>query len=203
MVTFSQGSFATQPVIPSDRSLVHEHELSFPGDHRVLIGRSYVAWGAVTAGALTALSLLLLSSSFAYACGIPAYRGGEFGVGAAVWAILSSILAFFVGGCLVSYLAPHSEQRSGLVHGMLAWVLGVMLLSVLSVTAFGLFRGMMDIDTFRLVHPVTGEVTHAQLVGAAWTAFLSLFFGLIFAAIGGVLGFSGKLAHVEEKVVKP
>ena len=191
MVSFAQGSMSS--VTTTDRGLVHDREVSFPGDQRVLLGRSYIAWSAVIGGSLTAMAFLILLGSFGSALGIEAYRGGTFGPGAAIWVIGSSIVAFFAGGCLVSYLAPHSEQRSGIVHGMMAWVLTVVLMSVVAALAIG--AGGMGLSPLRATMMPGSEVTHGQIVGAAWTAFIGLFFGLLAAAYGGMVGYSGKLVN--------
>jgi len=191
------SGLTTQNVAGTDRGLVHDHEVSFPGDQRVLLGRSYIAWSAVISGALTTLSGLILLGSLGSAVGIDAYRGGVFGAGAAIWAIVSSIISFFVGGCLVSYLAPHSEQRSGMVHGMMAWVLAVILMSVGAVWAI---RSGIGFNPLRSTITPGSEVSYGQIAGAAWTAFLCLFFGLISAAIGGLVGYSGKLANMESSM---
>jgi hypothetical protein len=140
---------------------------------------------------LTAIALLVLASSLGYAMNVPGYRGTGFNAGTAIYAILVSTLAFFAGGLISTYLTPRAEQRTGILHGMLAWVLGVILMMALSGAGFGLFRGMVVSD-LRL-SAVTGALTHDQVVGAAWTVFLSLFFGMIASAIGGVIGFAKTL----------
>jgi hypothetical protein len=140
---------------------------------------------------LTALALLVLSSSFAYAAGIDGYRGNGFNAFTGIWAVLSSMAAFFVGGCLATYLTPRGEMRAGIVHGMLAWVLGVMLMVMVSGVAISALRGVFAPD-FRVI-AATGGLTHGQIVGAAWTAFLALFLGMIASVAGGVVGCMGSL----------
>jgi len=159
----------------------------------VLLGRSYIAWSAVVAGSLTALALLVLLGSFGGALGIGAYRGGTFGAGAALWAIVSFFVAFFAGGCLVSYLAPHSEQHSGVVHGMMAWVLAVVIMSAAATLTVGLASGGIGFAPSLLLMP-GNEVTYGQFVGAVWTAFFCLLFGLIASIFGGMVGYTGKLS---------
>ena len=106
--------------------------------------------------------------------------------GTAIYAIVTAIIAFFIGGCLVSYLTSRAEMHSGLVHGMLAWTLAVVLMTCLSAGSLGLFRGVMAPD-LRLM-AINGDFTHAQLIGVGWTLFFGLFLGLIAAAIGGMMG---------------
>jgi hypothetical protein len=174
----------------SDRGFVDVRERHEEGN---IVGaaHSHVAWGAIIAGGLSALALLGLATSFGYACGIPGYRGGGFNVGTGFFAVITSMLAFFAGGLLATYLTPRVEMRTGIVHGMLAWVLGVMLMVVLSGAAIGAFRGAVMPD-FRFA-AVNGGYSHGEIVGAAWTVFLALCLSLITAIIGGIAGAMGSV----------
>jgi hypothetical protein len=157
--------------------------------HHVLAAHSHIGWGAVIAGALASLAFLTLMTSFATACGIPPYRGGTFGAGGFIWMCFSAIVSFFLGGYISAYLAPRREERAGgVIHGMMAWILGTLLIITLSAGAIGLFHGGMA-NAFQFGTPMAGEVTHAQLVGAAWGAFCALALGLIFGIIGGAAGY--------------
>src|SRR5271170_2502393 len=185
MVTFSPSDSATVSTQPmaTDRGFVHDPELR--GLH-VGLAHSHVCWGAVIAGALTAMALMILSSSFAYACGVPAYSGGDYGWGAGIWSVLTAIIAFFIGGMVVSYFASRSELRIGLLHGIMAWVLAVAL--VPAVSAFGVLH------TYAMnagMQPTLNQPTWGVEKGAAWGAFLALAFGLVAAALGGCAGLVG------------
>jgi hypothetical protein len=182
---FMVSDMGTISGMTGERGFVEVHERHEEG-RLTGAAHSHVAWGAVIAGGLTALALLVLSSSFAFAAGIPAYRGGGFNALTGFWAVLSSMAAFFVGGCLGTYLTPRGEMRTGVVHGMLAWVLGVMLMVVLSGAVLGIYRGAVAPD-LRYIS-VTGELTHGQVVGAAWTGFIALFLGRVCSGIGGIVG---------------
>jgi hypothetical protein len=186
----SFGSTATVSGVAADRGFVDIRERHEDGG---IVGaaHSHVAWGAIIAGGLSALALLVLATSFAYACGIPGYRGVGFNALTGFYAVITPMLAFFAGGLLATYLTPRVEMRAGIVHGMLAWVLGVMLMVVLSGAAIGAFRGAVAPD-FRFAI-ATGDLTHAQIVGAAWTGFLALFLSLITAVIGGIAGAMGSV----------
>ncbi|HVS72570.1 MAG TPA: hypothetical protein VHQ47_15040 [Phycisphaerae bacterium] len=193
MVTINplaDGASSPQSVAASDRNLVHEHEfVASP----MLTGRTQLAWGAVIAGAIAAISLLVLSSSLAYACGVPGYSGGAYGWGSGIWAVVTAIIAYFIGGAVVSYLSPVSELRTGAVHGFLGWALSLPLLLLLSTTAVGFARTLIASDALRMtVQPAMNEPTHASLTGAAWGSFIALACGLIFAILGGVYAFGAK-----------
>src|SRR5690349_4818540 len=89
----------------SDRGFVDVRERHAEGQ---VVGapHSHVAWGAIVAGGLSALAFLVLATAFGYACGIPGYRGGGFNGLTGLYAVITSMLAFFAGGLLATYLTP-------------------------------------------------------------------------------------------------
>lgn len=185
---------------PPERRLVHDDDgRDADQGHRP---RSHVAWGAVIAGSLLSISLLVLFSVMAYTFGIPAYRGEEYGVGAAAWSIVTAMLAFFAGGCLTTDMAPKFELRTGLAHGALAWVLAIPLIFLIFGGGIGTFslgsaRILAGADITRTtIVPMAGQTMVQINVGAAWGTLLTLFFGLVAAAIGGWIGATGKLSSL-------
>jgi len=150
--------------------------------------RTRLAWGAVIAGALTSLAILILAGAFGMACDVPAYRGGPYGVGALFWSLISSVIAFFIGGMVCEYLTRRGESRLGVLHGVLAWVLAINLVAIIALPGFGLLHGFVPLDTLRW-NNVVGGIDHGSVTAAAWGVFLSLFFGMIAAAAGGILGY--------------
>jgi len=152
----------------------------------IVTGRTNLAWGAVIAGALTSISLLILGAAFAYAVRIPVYIGGTYGVGAAIYGIAISIIAFFFGGMVVSYFSPRHEERVGLVHGMLAWVLAIPLMLSMIALGAGVFGGYLAAP---FVHATTADGSMTVTAGVAWGAFLAMFLGLLSAMLGGIAGY--------------
>ena len=166
-------------------------ELAKPSREEAATGsRTRLAWGAVVAGALTALALLVLSNALAFACEIPAFRGQAYGVGSALWSIASAAVAFFIGGVVVEYLTRRGETRVGILHGALAWVLAVNLTVLLSMPTFGVFHGFLPLDAMRWASGAPGQPLEHSVSIAAWGVFLSLLVGLICAAVGGATGYS-------------
>jgi hypothetical protein len=155
----------------------------------LVLARSHVSWGAVIAGSLLSISILVLSASFAYACGVPAYSGQEttvYGWGAGIWAVVTSIVAFYAGGCLSAYMSASTDYRFHMLHGVLTWSLALpLLLIILSWGAMGM-RGVIPGGAQTMVmHSNFPQPTWSASTGAAWGAFFALVGGLIFAAIGG------------------
>jgi len=187
MVTFNREGDARSPftTIRSESRGILE-EMSKPVETReVRVAPTRLAWGAVIAGALTSLAILALAASFGMACDVPAYRGGPYGVGALFWSMISSGIAFFFGGMVVEYLTRRGESRLGVLHGVLAWVLAVNLVALMALPGFGLMHGYVPLDTLHWGN----TMPNGSPTAASWGVFLSLFIGLIAAAIGGITGY--------------
>lgn len=146
----------------------------------MVVLRSFVSWGAIIAGSLLSLSIIALSSSLGYACGVPAFLGGSYGWGAGIWALVTSIIAFYCGGCLSAYLASASGHYYRMLHGVMVWGLTVPLMLFFFAGTLGSLMAHTGVV-------VTGGSPGRLFpsTGAAWGVFISLAVGLIFAAIGG------------------
>jgi len=151
-----------------------------------------IRWSGIIAGSLTTIALLVLSASLAYACGVPAYQGGVYGWGAGIWAAVTAIIAFFVGG-MVACMGGTYRRDSAALYGFLTWALSVPLILLLSTTAGGFFRGFIAADVMRMiVQPPANQPSWQLQTGAAWGAFIALALGLIFALIAGASAPTGK-----------
>ncbi|WP_311222013.1 MULTISPECIES: hypothetical protein [unclassified Acidovorax] len=99
-----------------------------------------VSWGAVFAGLVLSLIVYLVLSVLGTAIGASAIDPlvdrnpfSGFGVGAGIWAGVTTLLAIAVGGFVAGYLA----RRSGGLHGLLAWALITLVTVYLLVSATG------------------------------------------------------------------
>ncbi len=178
-------------MVAGDRNLLHEREV----EHHMHSGsaHSHVCWGAVIAGSVTAMSLMVLMSSFAYAVNVPGYNDGNYGFGTGLYAVFTAIVSFLIGGAVTTYFADRAEQHTGVLHGIMTWTLTVPLVLLLSGTAFGMFR-IYALNAFsRATGGLTaGTGTASDYRAATWGVFLALFCGLLSAAVGGALGFLSK-----------
>lgn len=150
-----------------------------------VVMRSYLSWGAIIAGSLFTLSVLILSASLAFACGVPGYAGGMYGWGAGIWSVITAGCAFFCGGCLASYFASTTDNRFRFLHGIMSWGLTLPLLAFFMGVA-GLWVG------HTVLYTAGSQVGSAYVmtIGAAWGTFISLLTGLVFAAVGATTGSS-------------
>ncbi len=85
--------------------------------------------GAVVAGMVIAVAAQLVLSLIGAGIGLSTidplrYNGtpdaSTFGIGAAIWWAITSILALFAGGWVAGHLAGSPEKTDGMLHGMLA-----------------------------------------------------------------------------------
>ena len=181
MVTINSAQ--TETVVPVETMGRGVTDINTGTTRNYLLMRSYLSWGSIIAGSALAISLLILSASLAYACGVQAYSGGAYAWGAGVWSVIASAVAFFCGGCLASYFASAADGRFRFLHGVMVWGLT---LPVLAFTFLG--AGGLWVSHAGLVTGASSTGPMYASTGAAWAAFLSLMIGLICASIGGARG---------------
>jgi len=178
----SPNEFIRSEINVLSRGFVPPEEVAGAEREPLAMVRSRVSWGSVIGGSLLTLGLLTLSSSLAYACGVPAFTGeGTYGFGAGVWSVLSALIAFGCGGWLAACLASTVDARYRILHGVLTWALAIPLIVILSEGSLVLARGGLMLGVIREM------VIVAPRVGPAWGAFLSLAVGMIAAICGGAM----------------
>ena len=133
--------------------------------------RAVVSWGGVLAGLFVAAGVVLLLTVLGVAVGIavlPDARaaGAEgtarLGIGAGVWAALSLLVGFFVGGLVSARATNHPDRAGAVIQGTLVWGLGiasvvVLVMSGISASVTDLFQGL-------------GLLTRGALVSSVATA---------------------------------
>ncbi len=85
-----------------------------------------VSWGAIIAGGMTAVSVLLVFSLLGVGIGLSSMgpvaadnpSGSAIGMGAALWWTASSIVALFLGGFVAGRMAGN---LNGFLHGLVTW----------------------------------------------------------------------------------
>ena len=157
-----------------------------------------VAWGGVWSGLLVAVGVLLLLSVLGLAIGISAADIGPgedanakgLGLGAAIWSGASLLIALFVGGMVATRTGMVHDGATGMIEGVLIWVLSMLALiymagsgiGMLSSSVFGAFGGVTqgaaaavrNIDVSELTSGDVNQITArlndpktVQLVAAA------------------------------------
>jgi ABC-type transport system involved in multi-copper enzyme maturation permease subunit len=90
----------------------------------VLPVRSRVSWGAIFAGTVVALASYLLLSVLGVALGLSfsAQLGErELGIGATAWAVVTTLLSLFLGGCIASLCTVGENKGEAVIYGIIVW----------------------------------------------------------------------------------
>ena len=138
-----------------------------------------MSWGAVFAGLVIATALQLVLSTLGAAIGLAAFDPGSsakaFGVGTALWAVLSLLLSLFLGGSTTGRLAGRLSRTDAFLHGALLWALSTLLTIWLLSRGVGAIAG----TAFSALGNVAGAATSAVASGAT---------GAVSAAAGAAAG---------------
>lgn len=113
-----------------------------------VIGVKQISWPAIFAGALVAIGIQLLLALLGLGIGAGSIDPQEeqnpmagVGTGALIWWIVSFLLSLFAGGWVAGRLTGTRNKFNDSVHGVLTWVVFVMLnLWLLTSAAGGLIR---------------------------------------------------------------
>ncbi len=91
-----------------------------------------LSWGAIFAGLVTALGVMVLLSVLGLAVGLSSVdsddQPGNFGLGAGIWGGISALIAFFVGGWMAGWARPTGHTAGGLTQGVVMWMAAIVLL---------------------------------------------------------------------------
>ena len=140
-------------------------------------------WGAIFGGWLVGTGIASLIYVGGLAVGFHRFDPYDAAAtGAAIWIILTWAVSLFIGGMFASWFDGKADQTVGTLHGITVWGL--------SVTASGL------IFMVRMMHVIPGSAAAEHVARDTYSAtamgivFLSIFFALVAAAVGGWLGAS-------------
>ena len=105
-----------------------------------------IAWGGVWSGLLVAVGVFLLLSVLGLAIGVsaadvgPAEDGNAkgLGIGAAVWSGLTLLIALFIGGMVATRTGMVYDRATGIIEGVLVWVLAIILLIYMASSGIGM-----------------------------------------------------------------
>lgn len=107
-----------------------------------------VSWGAIFSGVALFLVIQFTLSVLGAAVGLTTLNPAQeaepaagLGMGAAIWWIVSMILALFVAGWAASKLSVAWSKMSGALHGLVTWAVSVVLLLWLLTSAVGSVLG--------------------------------------------------------------
>lgn len=91
-----------------------------------------VRWGPVLAGLFAALSTLATLTVLGLAIGAQAFdpndQASSFGLGAGIWAAISALIAFGIGGWFAARTAAVPGRSAGILNGAMVWFVAIPLL---------------------------------------------------------------------------
>jgi hypothetical protein len=190
--------------VVSDRGIADPHYTEAGRGHE---GAVHVHWGSVFAGIFVALSVMALLSALGAAIGATAYDPGDdarrWGVGTGIWALISALISFIVGGFVAARTSGHTDRKNGLFHGFMVWAVAIPMLAFLVGSGLtrlttGALRADMSPNVARVdTRDLTAQDAKKAAMGAAWGALASLLLGMGAASLGGHLGARG-LPRVED-----
>jgi hypothetical protein len=90
---------------------------------------SRISWGAIIAGAVVALTIALMLNALGAgigattidATGRSSPSASSFGIGAAVWLLISNLIGLGVGGYVAARLSGTADNTDGTLHGLAVW----------------------------------------------------------------------------------
>jgi hypothetical protein len=90
---------------------------------------SRISWDAVVAGAVTALTIGLMLNALGAGIGATTVDAtarasptvSSFGIGAAIWILVSNLIALGVGGYVAARLSGTADNTDGNLHGVAVW----------------------------------------------------------------------------------
>ena len=108
----------------------------------------HVKWSAIFAGTVITLvvmlTLIMLGLAVGFAAINPATEENPFGglgIGTAVWWVISSIIAYFLGGWVSSRVAGLQRVFDGALHGLVTWGLVTLLTMFMLTSTVGFILG--------------------------------------------------------------
>lgn len=182
--------------------------------------RDRVRWGPIVAGVVTALTTLLVMTVLGLAIGTTAFEPGEtgertVGTAAAIWGIISAVLAFFLGGWMAGRNALGTADQNGAVNGFLVGAVTIVVMLWMIGAGLGNLMGLAgaNIDEISQVtagQPITAAEgdeaadtigtaateNYEEARNSAWGTLAGLVVALAAAAAGGALG------HPDRSVVR-
>jgi hypothetical protein len=104
-----------------------------------------ISWGGVFAGLFLVLSIQLLLSMLGFGIGLSMVQPGQggvpsagtIGIGAAVWWVVTYIIALVIGSYVAARLAGVVLRFDGVLHGLVTWAFALMVTFYLLTSAVG------------------------------------------------------------------
>jgi hypothetical protein len=146
---------------------VWRHEDTY-GREKMMHMRRGLSWGAIFAGLFVAIGTHLLLGLLGMAIGLSSWvPGGSSAGGIAtsvgLWALVSALIALFLGGATTGHLAGRMSSGDGFLHGAVLWSLA----TVATVWLIGSGMGFLLGGAFNVVGHATNAIATVASSDAA------------------------------------
>ncbi|HWV24345.1 MAG TPA: hypothetical protein VNZ58_09140 [Thermomicrobiales bacterium] len=186
------------------------------GWHNTIQVKNRIQVGPIIGGIVLAITVMLILTVLGLAVGASALKprdiGEKVGIGAAIWGIVSAIIALFIGGWLAAKTSAVGGVGSGIVNGLLVGAGVLVILIWLTSSGFGALLGVLGNNLGDLANVIQNSgVTQNQAQQAtdqaqqaanqvdvsslfdtakdsAWWTLLGLILMLAAGAVGGWVG---------------
>lgn len=142
-----------------------------------------VSWGAIFSGLFATLGIWALLSAFGSAIGFTVFRMGPgvaregFGLFSTLWAIMTPLVSFFLGGLVAGRLCGALTRVSGMLHGVVMW-------SLTGLVAIALGSAVLDLNSLLLTLQTGDRAAGFWLWGLAGAMAISLLAAMVGSALG-------------------
>ncbi len=139
----------------------------------LLAVRSRVSWGAIFAGAVTAMAVYLLLSTLGVAIGFSVSDRAtdqQLGVGATALAVFVTLVSLFVGGYVASQCSVGENKQEAMIYGVIVW--GVVFAMLLWLMAGGIrigFNAVIGLASTPTANTVVNRMSDEDLRNAGFT----------------------------------
>lgn len=118
----------------------------------------YTRWGAISAGAISAMAIQATLTILGVAIGLSVAGAGDpstegMSLGAAIWWFVTGLISLGIGGAVAGYLASTPNVCIRSMHGFLAWCVVNVVSAVLLLTAGSAALGALGAST-GMVNPL-------------------------------------------------
>jgi hypothetical protein len=156
------------------------------------LGMSRASWSAIWAGFFLGTMTYLVLNVLGLALGITwitqaAVAEGQIQLAAGIWLIVTTLIAFFVGGFVTGRMMGLPGEGTGAMNGLLYGSFSIIFLAV-----FSLFPAMQVVpfvtNLFQWMGGPGMQITPGEAQAAAWWSFFGLVIALCAATAGGFFG---------------
>ena len=149
-----------------------------------------IRWSSIWAGLAVALALYLFLQLALVATGVVDLSAGT--ASDAWWSAGAAVVAFLVGGMVAGATAVWRDADDGLLHGIVMWAVGLVVLIALAAFGGGIALGSFDtssvFDQFTNATNVDAVTASGDAEEAASWAIIGLTSALVASALGATIG---------------